>query len=108
MIVLEKSRASPTGGIAFRSIKKSKKFMALLAGFELARAEPNRFLIYLLNHSDTATFDVCRHTFLTPRTPNAFLYRQQYMHPDIPFQVPFLPMHSLILFEGLNIVTVGK
>ena len=34
--------------------------MALLAGFELARAEPNRFLIYLLNHSDTATSSTWR------------------------------------------------
>ena len=27
--------------------------------FELARAEPNRFLIYLLNHSDTVSLVVC-------------------------------------------------
>ena len=29
--------------------------------FELARAEPSRFLIYLLNHSDTTSLHECQH-----------------------------------------------
>jgi hypothetical protein len=33
--------------------KKTKKKRATATRFELARAEPSRFLIYLLNHSDT-------------------------------------------------------
>ena len=32
--------------------KKTKKKRATATRFELARAEPSRFLIYLLNHSD--------------------------------------------------------
>ena len=32
------------------------------AGFEPARAEPNRFLVYRLNHSATTACDVCKRT----------------------------------------------
>ena len=43
----------PVGLESFCSIQNEKTKRSTSQRFELWRAEPNRFLIYLLNHSDT-------------------------------------------------------
>ena len=55
--------SSPTVGVVFRASRAVEWFPATAlcrkvlkttaAGFEPARAEPNGFLVHLLNHSDT-------------------------------------------------------
>ena len=41
----------------FTTESKTKKKESTATRFELARAEPSRFRIYLLNHSDTVSVD---------------------------------------------------
>ena len=41
----------------FTPESKTKKKESTATRFELARAEPSRFRIYLLNHSDTVSVD---------------------------------------------------
>ena len=46
----------PVGLESFCSIQNEKTKRSTSQRFELWRAEPNRFLIYLLNHSDTMSY----------------------------------------------------
>ena len=51
----------------FTTESKTKKKESTATRFELARAEPSRFRIYLLNHSDTLPLTKGRTELLHPR-----------------------------------------
>ena len=71
---------------------------ATTAGFELARAKPNRFLVCLLNHSDKLSWFSFLHNptstshSLIPQSP----FKNRSMNLRLDSAVPF-PLHSIRL-----------